>query len=131
MRIMSSVKQRGMEPMPATPRIEAPVRWAALGAFAVMAAFASAAAAGNPAAGKGKTRACVTCHGVDGMSRVPNAPNLAGQNEWYLAKQLSDYRAGKRTHQIMSIIARNLSDADIDDLAAWYGSIKITVTLPD
>ena len=117
--------------MPTTPRIKAPVRWAALGAFAVMAAFASAAAAGNPAAGKGKTRACVTCHGVDGMSRVPNAPNLAGQNEWYLAKQLSDYRAGNRTHQVMSIVAKGLSDEDIDDLAAWYASIKITVILPD
>ena len=117
--------------MPTTPRIKAPVRWAALGAFAVMAAFASAAAAGNPAAGKGKTRACVTCHGVDGMSRVPNAPNLAGQNEGYLAKQLRDYRSGKRTHQLMSIVAKDLSDADIDDLAAWYASIRITVTLPD
>ena len=117
--------------MPTTPCIKAPVRWAALGVFAVMAAFASAATAGNPAAGKGKTRACVTCHGVDGMSRLPSAPNLAGQNEWYLAKQLRDYRSGKRTHQFMSIVAKNLSDADIDDLAAWYASIKITVTLPD
>ena len=106
-------------------------RWAALGAFAVTAAFASAATAGNPAAGQGKTRACVTCHGVDGMSRLPSAPNLAGQNEWYLAKQLRDYRSGKRTHQIMSIVAKNLSDADIDDFAAWYASIKITVKLPD
>ncbi len=117
--------------MPAIPRIEAPVRWAALGAFAVMAAFASAATAGDPAAGKGKTRACLTCHGVDGMSRVPSAPNLAGQNEWYLAKQLRDYRSGKRIHQFMSIVAKDLSDEDIDDLAAWYASIKITVTLPD
>ncbi len=117
--------------MPATPRIKAPVRWVALGAFAVMIAFPSAAAAGNPAAGKAKTRACLTCHGVDGMSRLPSAPNLAGQNERYLAKQLRDYRSGKRTHQFMSIVAKNLSDADIDDLAAWYASIKITVTLPD
>lgn len=117
--------------MPTAPCMKAPVRWAALGALALMIAFPSAATAGNPAAGKEKTRACVTCHGVDGMSRVPNAPNLAGQNEWYLAKQLSDYRAGKRTHQVMSIVAKDLSDADIDDLAAWYASIKITVKLPD
>ncbi len=117
--------------MPATPRIGAPVRWAALGAFAVMAAFASAATAGDPTAGKGKTRACLTCHGVDGIGRLPSAPNLAGQNEWYLAKQLRDYRSGKRLHQFMSIVAKDLSDEDIDDLAAWYASIKITVTLPD
>ena len=117
--------------MPTTSCIKAPVRWAALGAFAVTAAFAPAATAGDSAAGKGKTRACVTCHGVDGMSRVPDAPNLTGQIEMYLARQLRDYRAGKRTHQVMSIIAKNLSDTDIDDLAAWYASIKITVTPPD
>ena len=117
--------------MPATARIKTPVRWVALGALAVMIAFPSPAIPGNPAAGKGKTRACLTCHGVDGISRLRSAPNLAGQNEWYLAQQLRDYRSGKRTHQIMSIVAKDLSDADIDDLAAWYASIRITVTLPD
>ncbi len=117
--------------MPPTPSIKAPVRRVALGALAVMIAFPSPAIPGDPAAGKVKTRACLTCHGVDGIGRLPSAPNLAGQNEWYLAKQLSDYRAGKRTHQVMSIIAKNLSDEDIDDLAAWYASIKITVKLPD
>ncbi len=117
--------------MPTTPCIKAPVRRVALGAVALMIAFPSAAAAGDPAAGKVKTRACVTCHGVDGMSRLPSAPNLAGQIEMYLAKQLRDYRAGKRTHQVMSIVPKDLSDADIDDLAAWYASIKITVKLPD
>ena len=117
--------------MPTAPCIKAPARRVALGAVAVMIAFPSPAIPGDAAAGRVKTRACVTCHGVDGMSRVPSAPNLAGQNEWYLAKQLSDYRSGKRTHRFMSIVARNLSDADIDDLAAWYASIKITVTLPD
>ena len=117
--------------MPTTPCIKAPVRRVALGAVAVMIAFPSPAIPGDAAAGKVKARACLTCHGVDGMSRLPSAPNLAGQNEWYLAKQLRDYRSGKRTHRFMSIVAKNLSDADIDDLAAWYASIKITVTLPD
>ena len=117
--------------MPTTPSIKAPVRRAALGALALMIAFPSPAIPGDPAAGRGKTRACLTCHGVDGMSRVPDAPNLAGQIEMYLARQLRDYRSGKRTHQIMSIVAKNLSDEDIDDLAAWYASIKITVKLPD
>ncbi len=117
--------------MPATARIKTPVRWVALGALAVMIAFPSAATAGNPAAGRVKTRTCLTCHGVDGIGRVPGAPNLAGQNEMYLAKQLRDYRSGKRPHQIMSIVAKNLSDEDIDDFAAWYASIKITVKLPD
>ena len=117
--------------MPTTPCIKAPVRRVALGALALMIASPSPAIPGDPAAGRGKTRACLTCHGVDGIGRLPSAPNLAGQNEWYLAKPLRDYRSGKRTHQFMSIVAKNLSDADIDDLAAWYASIKITVTLPD
>ncbi len=117
--------------MPTTPCIKAPVRPVTLGALAVMIAFPSPAIPGDPAAGRVKTRACLTCHGVDGIGRLPSAPNLAGQNEWYLAKQLRDYRSGKRIHQFMSIVAKDLSDEDIDDLAAWYASIKITVTLPD
>ena len=49
-------------------------------------------------------------------------PNLAGQHEDYLVKALADYRAGRRTNAIMAPMAANLSDQDIEDLAAWYAS---------
>jgi len=87
--------------------------------------------AGDRSAGKGKARVCVACHGVDGLSRMPDAPNLAGNSELYLRTQLTAYRAGERQHPQMSIIAKGLSDEDIADLAAWYSAIKVTVELPD
>jgi cytochrome c553 len=77
---------------------------------------------GDPAAGKKKAQTCAACHGQEGMSVDPNYPNLAGQYEDYLIKALADYRAGRRTNVIMAPMAANLSDQDIEDLAAWYAS---------
>jgi len=79
-------------------------------------------AKGDPASGKEKSAVCQACHGVDGKSIAPNYPNLAGQHESYLVKALADYRAGRRTNPIMAPMAANLSDQDIEDLAAWYAS---------
>ena len=58
---------------------------------------------------------------------LPNAPNLAGQPEIHLTEQLKNYRSGKRTHAVMSVIAKPLSDKEIDDLSAWYASLQIEV----
>ena len=96
-----------------------------------LATAAIPAAAGDPLAGKKKARACAVCHGPYGKSARPDAPNLSGQVEPYLAQQLRAYRDGKRRHEVMSIVAANLTDADIDDLAAWYASIEITVKHPE
>lgn len=82
----------------------------------------SLAADGDPAAGKEKSAVCQACHGLDGKSVDPNYPNLAGQHESYLVKAMADYRAGRRTNPIMGPMAINLSDQDIEDLAAWYAS---------
>ncbi len=90
----------------------------------------AAAIAGDAAAGKTKAKACVTCHGLDGVSRLPDAPNLSGQVPEYLALQLRAYRSGERRHPVMNVIAKPLSDEDIDDLAAWYSEIEVTVTPP-
>jgi len=79
-------------------------------------------AAGNPADGKHKAATCEACHGINGQSVDPNYPNLAGQHESYLIKALSDYRAGRRSNVIMGGFASQLSNRDIQDLAAWYSS---------
>lgn len=79
-------------------------------------------AKGDPAAGQQKAKVCEACHGLDGKSIAPTYPNLAGQHESYLIKALADYRAGRRTNAIMAPMAANLSDQDIEDLAAWYAS---------
>ena len=89
------------------------------------------ATAGDPAAGRKKAAACRTCHGMDGLSRRPDAPHIAGQNAFYLREQLVKYRSGQRMHPVMNVVAKTLSDADIDDLVAYYSNIKITVEVPE
>ncbi|MGJ3263118.1 MAG: c-type cytochrome [Salinarimonas sp.] len=104
---------------------------AALAACALSASAAAQPVAGDPQAGRTKAGQCRTCHGIDGIARIPTAPHIAGENFIYLQSQLRAFRSGKRQHEIMSIIAATLSDADIDDLSAWYASIAITATLPE
>lgn len=96
----------------------------------IVAALSSRAAMADAAAGRGKAVKCQTCHGIDGLSKVPDAPNLAGQPGLYLAAQLRSYRAGTRQHEIMGTLAQDLTDRDIDDLADWYSSLEVTVKMP-
>jgi cytochrome c553 len=92
--------------------------------------YAAGAHAGDPGAGRKKAIQCQTCHGLDGLSRIPEAPNLAGQPEIYLRKALTDYKTGARRNEMMSVVAPSLSEADIDDLASYFSSIRIEVTPP-
>ena len=84
-------------------------------------------AAGDPKAGHKKALECQTCHGLDGISKLPEAPNLSGQVETYLVKALNDYKSGARANEMMSLVVPSLSDGDIANLAAWYASIEVTV----
>ena len=91
----------------------------ALIAFGVI----STAHAGDIAAGKAKALfVCSDCHGVTGISDVENFPNLAGQKEMYLAIQLKAFKAGKRKDEEMNLIAKQLTDAEIANVAAFYAS---------
>ncbi|MGD8673328.1 MAG: cytochrome c [Thiogranum sp.] len=81
-------------------------------------------AAGDAAAGKAKAAVCAGCHGANGISMAPIYPNLAGQKEAYLVAQLKAFRDGSRANAIMAPMAKPLSDADIDNLAAYYSSLK-------
>jgi cytochrome c553 len=87
-------------------------------------------AAGNVVAGRQKALACQTCHGLDGLSKLPEAPNLAGQPEPYLIKSLNDYRKGIRKNDMMSLVVEQLKDQDVADLAAFYAAIEITAKPP-
>ena len=83
--------------------------------------------AADVAAGKAKAQSCAMCHGEMGLSQMPNTPNLAGQPAGYLAEQLKNFRSGKRSNEVMGVIAKPLTDAEIDNLAAWYASIPVEV----
>jgi cytochrome c553 len=90
----------------------------------------AANAAGDIAAGRRKALQCQTCHGVDGLSKLPEAPHLAGQPEPYLVKSLNDYRTGARRHDMMTLVVQPLTDQDVADLAAYYAAIEISTTPP-
>jgi len=99
--------------------------WAGLGWALATTAHADAVAGKMRAA-----TACAVCHGPQGLSMQPNVPHLAGQPEIYLVEQLRNYRSGKRHHEVMSVIAKPLSDQDIDNLARWYASLQLSVQEP-
>ena len=89
-------------------------------------------ASGSPAqvdcaAARVKAAQCAVCHGANGLSVLAEAPNLAGQPEMYLVQQLINYRSGRRPHEVMAIMAKPLSNKEIEDLSAWYASMKIEV----
>lgn len=84
-------------------------------------------AQGPAGAQPAKLGMCVTCHGEQGLSQLPDAPNLAGQPEIYLREQLRAYRSGKRVNETMNVIAKSLTDAEITELAGWYAGHEIQV----
>ena len=100
------------------------MKTALLVASAALVLALPALARGNVEAGKAKSTVCAACHGADGVSSVPSFPKLAGQNPDYLEHSLQAYRSGKRKNPIMAEQAKNLSDADIADLAAYFAAQK-------
>ena len=93
-----------------------------LAIFAVL-AFSLPALAGDIAAGKAKSMTCMACHGSAGISPNDIWPNLAGQKEGYLIKQIKAFRDGGRTDPMMAPMVRPLSDDDIENLAAYFSSL--------
>jgi cytochrome c553 len=93
----------------------------------LLAANGSVCAAGDVKVGRAKALMCQACHGLDGLSKTPDAPNIAGQTEPYLVVQLQAFKSGARKNDAMSVVAPSLSDQDIDDLAAYFSAIEISI----
>ena len=111
-----------------TPKVR---RLALALAAAVFAQGTVPALAGDLASGRDKASVCAPCHGVDGLAKQAHVPNIAGNSDIYLIKQLEAFRGGQRQDPQMSFIAQDLSDEDIANLAAWYAAIEVLVTLPE
>lgn len=79
----------------------------------------------------GAPQACIACHGADGIAVIEDAPNLTGETNIYIDTQLKAFRLGKRTHEVMSAIAAEMSDAEIRAAADWYAGVKLEITVPD
>jgi len=77
----------------------------------------------KPERGRAKAQeVCVACHGEQGVSAVAEYPNLAGQSGAAIYKQLSDYRTGSRTNQLMTDVAKALDETTLADVAAYYAA---------
>ena len=104
------------------------LRLLALSALSVVVGTAAAqdAARGQRIAGQ----VCAACHAADGNSVAPTNPKIAGQFPEYLQKQLGDFKAQQnkkpaRDNPIMTPMASNLSDEDIQSVAAYYAGQKL------
>ena len=92
-------------------------------ALSMTVASTGVSAAGNAKAGKAKAVSCGGCHGADGNSANPAWPKLAGQHADYIAKQLADFKAGKkRSDPLMAGQVASLSSQDMADLGAFFAA---------
>ena len=80
--------------------------------------------AGDKEKGKAKAAVCAACHGAKGISNNPLWPNLAGQKEAYLIKQIKAFKSGDRKEPTMVPMVANLTEDDIKNLAAYFSSLK-------
>ncbi|MDC0378942.1 cytochrome c [Litorivicinus sp.] len=94
-------------------------------------AMSGVSVAADKANGKALSAQCSACHGKNGLSKDPEAPNLAGLSALYIEKSLVDYQKGARHDRRMSLIAQGLTKPQIKDLAAWYAAFELTVKVPE
>lgn len=85
----------------------------------------ASATAGDAAAGKAKFAACAGCHGANGISAdEATNPSVAGLSADAVKTSLNEYKSGARDHVAMKAMAAGLSDADIENLAAYIATLK-------
>lgn len=80
---------------------------------------------GDVVDGRNKSQLCQGCHGEKGNSIDPLIPKLSGQYDKYIAKQLRNYQAGLRTHQIMNAMAATINDEELENISSYFASQPI------
>ncbi|MDM0043801.1 c-type cytochrome [Variovorax dokdonensis] len=108
---------------------------ARIAALAAAAALTTSIAA--PAAAQGKVdyakryeQTCAACHGAKGVSTMPGAPSLAGQHSFYAVTQLFLYREGRRSNEMMSAVAKTLTDDDLRGFSDFIGTLPPVPVAP-
>jgi len=91
--------------------------------MALLLGIGAAQAAGDVAAGKAKAAACAGCHGANGQGVPPN-PALAGMSAEKFVEAMKDYKSGKRNNALMKSLATPFTDADLENMGAYYASLK-------
>lgn len=95
-----------------------------LSAMITLSSVVASVQAGDAVAGKETAKTCAGCHGQNGISNNDLWPNLKGQKKGYLIKQLKDFKSGVRKDAQMSYWAKSLSDADIENVAEYFSTLK-------
>lgn len=99
-----------------------------LAAGATLLLAAVPAGARDVAAGRRvAVQVCQSCHGLDGLAKLPEAPHLAAQDAAYLSRQLHAYKSGERKNEQMTVVAEELTPEQIENVAAYYNAIEIEV----
>src|SRR6185295_19532895 len=96
--------REGFKVISAYPRAALPIVYL-FAAVCLVVAGGSACSAGDVKAGRAKALMCQACHGLDGLSKTPDAPNIAGQTEPYIALQLAAFKAGTRKSETMNVVS--------------------------
>jgi len=82
---------------------------------------------GDVKRGEKQVSMCIGCHGITGYKasfpEVYRVPKIAGQNAGALLNALDAYKNGQRKHPTMRAVAQSLTQQDMQDLAAYYGSL--------
>jgi cytochrome c553 len=91
--------------------------------LAILALFLAAPAPARATEASTILQECAACHGVDGVGRDIEIPNLAGQQERYLYLQLQNFKSGKRPHKEMRYESRHLSDEEMKELSHYYAQL--------
>ncbi|WP_245434793.1 c-type cytochrome [Methylocystis rosea] len=66
---------------------------------------------------------CAACHGADGIAKSADVPHLAGQHELYLFNQIKAFKTGRRAHKEMRYMSRQMSEAEMRDIARHYATL--------
>ncbi len=122
------------KPAAGTP-VTAGFRIAALGILAAIALAHGSAAGASDAVAAGRIKAdqvCANCHGLDGLSGSGGnsalSPILTAQSRDYLVTRLKAYRSGSLEHAQMTLVARMISEQDIENVSAWYSGLEIELS---
>ena len=78
---------------------------------------------GPTTAPEGAGRVCGSCHGLDGVGRLPESPSLAGQANDYLLKTMIDYKQHLRPHRDMASFMEKVDAAEMQIIADYYSSL--------
>ena len=122
-----------MRPMAMTLADDAAVAKVAAYVSAMSPKPMSATVTGNADAGKALYMICAACHGADGKGqKAMNGPNLTIQQDWYLVRQLQNYKSGARGADPKDVLGQQMrpmamtlaNDQAINDVVAYINTLR-------